>query len=139
MAVSVMARLVGQGLLEKVATYDRMGATVPSLLHSKMWVQQDTVGLVASLAARLDTVGVQMVEPYLLQGLVKVGSLVAHYLLQGMVQVNRPHLHLGQLKEPVPSQVSAGASAAPRHAGGQVCRGQGAGRGCWRRWPPVTG
>ena len=57
-AISAMARLVGQGLLEKVATYDRMRATVSSLLHSYLWVQLATAGLLASLIARMDTVGV---------------------------------------------------------------------------------
>ena len=48
-------------------------------------------GLVSYLAARLDTVGVQ----------VKVGSRLAPNLIQELVQANRLHLFLGQLKEPV--------------------------------------
>ena len=43
--------------------------------------------LVSYLAARLDTVGVQ----------VKVGSLLASYLIQERVRANRLHLLLGQL------------------------------------------
>ena len=57
-ATSAMLRLVGQGLLEKVAAYDRMRATVSSLLQSYLWVQLATAGLLASLIARMDTVGV---------------------------------------------------------------------------------
>ena len=64
-AVHCMARMVGQVLL---ATYDRMGAgaTLSSLLHSKLGAQVIVVGLVVSQVSRLDTLGVQ----------VKVGSRV---------------------------------------------------------------
>ena len=78
-----------KGLLEKVATCNRLRAQEIFLLQSKLWVQQG--GLVSYLAARLDTVGVQ----------VKVGSRLAPYLIQELVQANRLHLLLGQLKEPV--------------------------------------
>ena len=54
-------------------------------------MQQAKGGLVSYLAARLDTVGVQ----------VKVGSLLAPYLSQELGQANMLHLLLGQLKEPV--------------------------------------
>ena len=47
--------------------------------------------MVSYLAARLDIVGMQ----------VKVGSRLAPYLIQELVQVNRLHLLLGRLKEPV--------------------------------------
>ena len=78
-----------QGLLEKVATCNRLRALEIFLFQGKLWVQQG--GLVSYLAARLDTVGVQ----------VKVGSRLAPYLIQELVQANRLHLLLGQLKEPV--------------------------------------
>ena len=76
-----------QGLLEKVATCNRLRALEIFLFQGKLWVQQG--GLVSYLAARLDTVGVQ----------VKVGSRLAPYLIQELVQANRLHLLLGQLKE----------------------------------------
>jgi phosphoinositide-3-kinase regulatory subunit 4 len=94
-AITAMADLVAQGLLDKVATFDMLRATVPFLLHSNLWVRQATAGLVAALAGRLDTVEVQ----------VKVGSLVAPFLRQPVVQVDRPALLLGQLREPVPRAV----------------------------------
>ena len=78
-----------QGLLEKVATCNRLRALEIFLFQGKMWVQQG--GLVSCVAARLDIVGVQ----------VKVGSRLAPYLIQELVQANRLHLLLGQLKEPV--------------------------------------
>ena len=78
-----------KGLLEKVATCNRLRAQEIFLLQSKLWVQQG--GLVSYLAARLDIVGMQ----------VKVGSRLAPYLIQELVQANRLHLLLGQLKEPV--------------------------------------
>ena len=78
-----------QGLLEKVATCNRLRALEIFLFQGKMWVQQG--GLVSFVAARLDIVGVQ----------VKVGSRLAPYLIQELVQANRLHLLLGQLKEPV--------------------------------------
>ena len=95
--ISAVTRLVcpvcrgRQGLMDKVATCIRLRATVIFLLQSKLCVQQAKGGLVSYLAARLDTVGVQ----------VKMGSLVATYLMQELVQANRLHLLLGQLKEPV--------------------------------------
>ena len=52
-AISDFAGLAGQVLLGKVATYDRMRATVPFLLHSSLWARQSTAGLVTSGAARL--------------------------------------------------------------------------------------
>ena len=76
-----------QGLLEKVATCNRLRALEIFLLQGKLWVQKD--GLVSYVAARLDTVGVQ----------VKVGSRMAPYLIQELVQADRLHLLLGQLKE----------------------------------------
>ena len=76
-----------QGLLEKVATCNRLRALEIFLFQGKMWVQQG--GLVSCVAARLDIVGVQ----------VKVGSRLAPYLIQELVQANRLHLLLGQLKE----------------------------------------
>ena len=94
-AITAMADLVGQGLLEKVATFDMMRSTVPFLLHSNLWVRHASVGLVAALATRLDTVEVQ----------VKLGSLLAAYLRQPLVQVERPALLLGQLREHVPRAV----------------------------------
>ena len=78
-----------QGLLEKVATCNRLRALEIFLFQGKMWVQQG--GLMSCVAARLDIVGVQ----------VKVGSRLAPYLIQELVQANRLHLLLGQLKEPV--------------------------------------
>jgi len=78
-----------QGLLEKVATCNRLRALEIFLFQGKLWVQQG--GLVSCVAARLDIVGVQ----------VKVGSRLAPYLIQELVQANRLHLLLGQLKEPV--------------------------------------
>ena len=95
--ISAVTRLVcpvcrgRQGLMDKVATCIRLRATEIFLLQSKLCVQQAKGGLVSYLAARLDTVGVQ----------VKMGSLVATYLMQELVQANRLHLLLGQLKEPV--------------------------------------
>ena len=44
-----------QGLLEKVATCNRLRALEIFLLQGKLWVQKD--GLVSYVAARLDTVG----------------------------------------------------------------------------------
>ena len=76
-----------KGLLEKVATCNRLRAQEIFLLQSKLWVQQG--GLVSYLAARLDIVGMQ----------VKVGSRLAPYLIQELVQANRLHLLLGRLKE----------------------------------------
>ena len=76
-----------QGLLEKVATCNRLRALEIFLFQGKMWVQQG--GLVSCVAARLDIVGVQ----------VKVGSRLAPYLIQELVQANRLHLLLGRLKE----------------------------------------
>ena len=76
-----------QGLLEKVATCNRLRALEIFLFQGKLWVQQG--GLVSYMAARLDTVGVQ----------VKVGSRLAPYLIQELVQANRLHLLLGQLEE----------------------------------------
>ena len=76
-----------QGLLEKVATCNRLRALEIFLFQGKMWVQQG--GLVSCVAARLDIVGVQ----------VKVGSRLAPYLIQELVQANRLHLLLGQLEE----------------------------------------
>ena len=76
-----------QGLLEKVATCNRLRALEIFLFQGKMWVQQG--GLVSCVAARLDIVGVQ----------VKVGSRLAPYPIQELVQANRLHLLLGQLKE----------------------------------------
>ena len=95
--ISAVTRLVSpvcrgrQGLMDKVATCIRLRATEIFLLQSKLCVQQAKGGLVSYLADRLDTVGVQ----------VKMGSLVATYLMRELVQANRPHLLLGQLKEPV--------------------------------------
>ena len=94
-AVTAMADLVSQGLLEKVATFDMMRSTVPFLLHSNLWVRHASVGLVAALASRLDTVEVQ----------VKLGSMLAAYIRQPLVQVERPALLLGQLREHVPRAV----------------------------------
>ena len=59
------------------------------LLQGKLCVQYAKGVLVSYVAARLDTVGVQ----------VKVGSRLAPYLIQELVQANRLHLLLGQLKE----------------------------------------
>ena len=70
-----------------MATSIRLRVTEIFLLQSKLCVQQAKGGLLSYL----DTVGVQ----------VKVSSLVATYLMQELVQANRPHLHLGQLNEPV--------------------------------------
>ena len=75
------------GLLEKVATCNGLRAFEIFLFQGKLWVQQG--GLVSYLAARLDTVGVQ----------VKVGSLLAPYPIQELVQADRLHLLLVQLKE----------------------------------------
>ena len=94
-AVTAMAALVGQGLLEKVATFDMMRATVPFLLHSNLWVRQAAAGLVGALAARLDPVEVA----------VKVGGLLQPYLRQPLIQLGRAHLVLGQLREAVPRAV----------------------------------
>ena len=94
-AITAMADLVSQGLLEKVATFDMMRSTVPFLLHSNLWVRHASVGLVAALASRLDTVEVQ----------VKLGSMLAAYMRQPLVQVERPALLLGQLREHVPRPV----------------------------------
>ena len=87
--VKCTARMGGQVLLD---IYDRMGAgaTLSSLLQSKLGAQVIMVGLVASQVLRLDTLGVQ----------VKVGSRVKTYLLHGMVRDSRPHKILEQLKEP---------------------------------------
>ena len=82
-----------QGLLEKVATCNRLRALEIFLFQGKLWVQQD--GLVSYMADRLDTVGVQ----------VKVGSRLAPYLIQEQVQAKRLHLLLGQLKELVRRRV----------------------------------
>ena len=77
-------------MLVLVCSCDRMGgATMSSLLHSKLGVQVTMAGSVASQVPRLDTGGVQ----------VKVGGLVKTYLIQGLVQVVRQHMHLEQLKE----------------------------------------
>ena len=75
------------GLLEKVATCNGLRAFEIFLFQGKLWVQQG--GLVSYLAARLDTVGVQ----------VKVGSRLAPYPIQELVQADRLHLLLVQLKE----------------------------------------
>ena len=72
-----------------MATCIRWKATEIFFLQSKLYVQQAKSGLVSYLAARLDTVGVQ----------VKVGSLVAPSLMHELVQANRLHLLLGQLKD----------------------------------------
>ena len=80
-----------QGLLEKVATCNRLRALEIFFLQSKLCMQQAKGGLVSYLAARLDTVGVQ----------VKVGSLLAPFYIQELVQANMLHLLLSQLKEPV--------------------------------------
>jgi len=94
-AITAMADLAVQGLLEKVAIFDMMRVTAPFLLHSNLWIRQATAGLVAALASRLDKVDIQ----------VKVGSLVAPFLRQSLVQVDKPPLLLAHLKEPVPRQV----------------------------------
>ena len=80
-----------QRLLEKMATCNGLRAVEIFFLQSKLCMQQAKGGLVSYLAARLDTVGVQ----------VKVGSLLAPYLSQELGQANMLHLLLGQLKEPV--------------------------------------
>lgn len=79
---SVMMRLVCsacrglQRLLEKMATCNGLRAVEIFFLQSKLCMQQAKGGLVSYLAARLDTVGVQ----------VKVGSLLAPYLSQELGQ-----------------------------------------------------
>ena len=65
-AITAMAALVRQGLLEKVTVQEMLRATAPFLLHSNLWVRQSTAGLVAVLASKLDPVEVQVEKPYLL-------------------------------------------------------------------------
>jgi len=94
-AITAMADLAVQGLLEKVAIFDMLRVTAPFLLHSNLWIRQATVGLVASIASRLDQVDVQ----------VKVGSLVGPFLRQPLVQMGKPALLLASLKECIPRAV----------------------------------
>merc|ERR550519_3240788 len=94
-ALTAMAGLVQQGLLERVALYEMLRETVPYLMHPNLWVRQAAAGMVSASASRLDRVDVQ----------VKVGSIIKGYLRQEAIQLHNPALVLSQLKEPIPRGV----------------------------------
>jgi len=94
-ALTAMAGLVQQGLLERVALYEMLRETVPYLMHPNLWVRQAAAGMVSASASRLDRVDVQ----------VKVGSIIKGYLRQEVIQLHNPALVLSQLKEPIPRGV----------------------------------
>ena len=59
-AINAIATLARQGLLEKVAMFELLRDTLPFLVHPNLWIRQAAVGLIESMAARLDTVDVQV-------------------------------------------------------------------------------
>ena len=58
------------GLLDKVAVFDILQVTLPLLLHPNLWIRQNTAGLVAAVAEKLDPVGVHL----------KLSSIVSPFL-----------------------------------------------------------
>ena len=93
--ISAIADLVTLGLLEKVAVFDILKVTSPFLLHPNLWIRQNTAGLVAAVAEKLDPVGVQ----------VKLSSIVSPFLKSSLIQVDVPALLLSHASDPVPRTV----------------------------------
>ena len=93
--ISAISVLVTLGLPEKVAVFDILQVSSPFLLHPNLWIRQNTAGLVAAVAGKLDPVGIQ----------VKLSSIVSPFLKSSLVQVNVPHLLLSHATDPVPRPV----------------------------------
>ena len=59
-AINAMSSLAQQGLLEKVSLFEMLRDILPYLVHPNIWIRQAAVGMVVAVAAKLDTVDVQV-------------------------------------------------------------------------------